>query len=58
VNQTETYQALRQFADSWGLVAMTISFVVLCAWPFRPGGRKNSDEAATMIFEEDDHVRT
>jgi cbb3-type cytochrome oxidase subunit 3 len=35
---------------------MTISFVVLCAWPFRPGGRKNSDEAATMIFEEDDNV--
>ncbi|KAG5719076.1 hypothetical protein E4T56_gene14876, partial [Termitomyces sp. T112] len=51
-------EALAKEKGRWGLLAMTISFVVLCAWPFRPGGRKNSDEAATMIFEEDDHVRT
>jgi len=51
------YETLRQFADSWGLAAMVVCFVVACAWPFRPGGRKDAAHAAAMIFEEDDHVR-
>lgn len=53
----DTYAALRNFADSWGLVAMAVSFLVACAWPFRPGGRRVDDSAASMIFEEDDHVQ-
>lgn len=53
----DTYQNLRQFADSWGLLAMVIFFVTACAWPYRPGGRKAGQEASTMIFEEDDHVQ-
>jgi cytochrome c oxidase cbb3-type subunit 4 len=57
VTDTQVYDTLRHFADSYGLAAMTVSFVVLCAWPFRPGGRKAGEAAATMIFEEDDHVR-
>lgn len=48
-----TYDALRHFADSWGLVAMVAVFVVLCLWPFRPGARRTYDSAANMIFEKD-----
>ncbi|HNJ48182.1 MAG: cbb3-type cytochrome c oxidase subunit 3 [Novosphingobium sp.] len=48
-----TYETLRQFADSWGLVATFVLFVVLVAWPFRPGARKANEEAANMIFAED-----
>lgn len=48
-----TYDALRHFADSWGLLAMVIAFVGLAAWPFRPGAREANEKAATMIFAED-----
>jgi cytochrome c oxidase cbb3-type subunit 4 len=55
MNGAEIYALLR-FADGWGLALMMV-FVVLCAWPFLPGGRKNSEAAATMIFKDDDDVR-
>lgn len=48
-----TYDMLRHLADSWGLLAMMLVFIVLIAWPFRPGARKYSDEAATMIFKDE-----
>ncbi|NNC51623.1 MAG: cbb3-type cytochrome c oxidase subunit 3 [Erythrobacter sp.] len=48
------YETLRHFADSYALVAMLILFVVLCAWPFRPGAKKRNHEAATLIFEGQD----
>jgi cytochrome c oxidase cbb3-type subunit IV len=47
-----SYDALRHFADSWGLVAMTILYLVLIGWHFRPGGKQRSQEATTMIFDE------
>lgn len=50
-----TYNDLRHFADSWGLLAMAILFLGLVAWPFRKGARARNEEAATMIFKEDDH---
>lgn len=48
-----TYETLRHFADSWGLAAMVVTFLLLCAWPFRPGARKDNEAAANMIFGED-----
>ena len=48
-----TYETLRHFADSWGLLAMTIVFLGLAAWPFRPGAGSRNQEAATMIFKDD-----
>jgi cytochrome c oxidase cbb3-type subunit IV len=55
VSTHSTYDMLRHLADSWGLVAMMGIFVVLVAWPFlRPGGKQRSNEAATMIFRDDD----
>jgi len=53
VSDHSTYEALRHFADSWGLVLMIVIFVVLCLWPFRPGARRDYDKAANMIFEKD-----
>ena len=50
------YDTLRHLADSWGLIAMTVTFLGLCAWPFRPGAREANRSAATMIFEDEDNV--
>lgn len=55
MNATSTYDALRHFADSWGLAAMMLVFLVLVAWPFRPGGRTSNDAAANMIFRDDEN---
>ncbi len=48
-----TYEAMRHFADSWGLALIVLTFLSLCAWPFRPGARKDNEAAANMIFAED-----
>jgi cytochrome c oxidase cbb3-type subunit 4 len=50
-----TYEALRHFADSWGLLAMLVVFVSFAAWPFRPGACDANETAATMIFRDDDN---
>jgi cytochrome c oxidase cbb3-type subunit 4 len=47
------YETLRQFADSWGLLAMVVVFAGCALWPFRPGARGANDKAANMIFEDD-----
>lgn len=47
------YDLLRHFADSWGLVAMTLLFLGLVGWTFRPGARRHLDDAAHMIFRSD-----
>ena len=51
-----TYEALRHFADSWGLVAMGLLFLALVAWPFLFSAGDGRD-AATVIFEDDDDGR-
>lgn len=51
-----TYDALRHFADSWGLLAMALLFIGLIAWPFRKGARQHHERAANMIFRDDDNV--
>lgn len=48
-----TYETLRQLADSWGLLAMVIAFVVLVAWPFRPSNRDRNRDAANIIFKDE-----
>jgi cytochrome c oxidase cbb3-type subunit 4 len=48
-----TYEVLRHLADSWGLLAMVIVFLVLALWPFRPGSRHRNSEAANSIFKEE-----
>ena len=48
------YETLRHLADSYGLIVMMAIFVILCAWPFRPGARKYNRAAANSIFEGQD----
>lgn len=48
-----TYDGMRQFADSWGLVLMCLLFVILVGWTFRKGSAQRLDEAATMIFKDE-----
>ncbi len=53
-----TYSFLRHLADSWFLLAMTLGFLGLCVWAFRPGARSGARaahrEVATSIFRSDD----
>ena len=49
----ETYTLLREFADSWMLLVLTLVFVVVIGWAFRPGSRAKQDDAARMIFRND-----
>jgi hypothetical protein len=38
---------MRSFVDSWGLAAMSVVFLVLCLWPFRPGARERHGKPPT-----------
>jgi cytochrome c oxidase cbb3-type subunit 4 len=49
----DTYGLLREFADSWALLALTLVFVGVVVWAWRPGSRRLQDEAATSIFRND-----
>lgn len=46
------YNDLRHFADSWGLVFMGVTYLVLIGWHFRPGGKERSRNAAAIVFSE------
>ncbi|MBY0581387.1 MAG: cbb3-type cytochrome c oxidase subunit 3 [Sphingomonas sp.] len=50
------YEALRHFADSWGLVAMGVMFVSFIGWTFLPRVRDAHARAATMILDDEDHA--
>jgi len=50
----ETYTLLRTFADSWHLLFMTLFFLGVIGWAFRPGARKVHEETSSMIFRNDD----
>ena len=50
----ETYSILRHLADSWFLLAMTLFFLGMCLWAFRPGSRAEHQEIARSIFRNDD----
>ncbi|MCP9223628.1 cbb3-type cytochrome c oxidase subunit 3 [Erythrobacter sp. LQ02-29] len=47
------YDQLRHLADSHALVAIVVVFLILCAWPFRPGAGKHNRAAAKSIFEDE-----
>ena len=49
-----TYDAMRQFADSWGLLGMTIFFlIVVVRVLFRPGAREEARDAANIVMRDD-----
>jgi cytochrome c oxidase cbb3-type subunit IV len=48
------YEILRQFADSWVLLALTVVFLGVIVFAFRPGSRPGHDDAAAVIFRHED----
>jgi cytochrome c oxidase cbb3-type subunit 4 len=50
----ETYSFLREFADSWILLILTLIFLGVIVWAFRPGSRSLHDDAAAVPFRNDE----
>ena len=48
-----TYEALRYFADSWGLLVLTLIFVSVLLWVNRPGSRDHYRDQAEIPFRHD-----
>ncbi len=49
----DTYSFLRQFADSWAMLSILLTFLGVIVYVFRPGSRSMHDEAANSIFRND-----
>jgi cytochrome c oxidase cbb3-type subunit 4 len=49
----EKYSLLREFADSWVLLALTLFFGGVMVWAFRPGSKRVHQDTAAMIFRND-----
>lgn len=47
------YETLRHFADSWALAALTLIFIAILLWVFRPGSRKSYRDQADIPFKYD-----
>lgn len=47
------YNLMREFADSWALLAMALFFVGSVAFALRPGSRRQADEAARIPLKDD-----
>ena len=50
---TAQYEALRQFADSWGLLYMMAIFLVVVVLVLRPGARALALSAARIPLDDD-----
>ncbi|MGI3163822.1 cbb3-type cytochrome c oxidase subunit 3 [Pseudooceanicola sp. 200-1SW] len=50
----DTYSILRQFADSWMLLALFLFFVGVIIWVFRPGARKTYQDTASIPLRNED----
>jgi len=51
-----TYDVLREFADSWGLILMGVAFLVLVGWTFLRAVVVGHQRAALSIFEREDEI--
>jgi cytochrome c oxidase cbb3-type subunit 4 len=47
------YNLMREFADSWGLLAMALFFVGCIAFALRPSGKAHADHAARIPLKDD-----
>jgi len=50
----ELYTLLREFADSWVLLALFAFFVGVIVWVFRPGSTKTYEDTANIPFRNQD----
>ena len=46
----DTYSFLRQLADSWALLALTLAFLGIILWALRPGSNTVHRDIANSIF--------
>lgn len=46
----DIYSLMRQFADSWALLALFVTFLGVILFVFRPGARAAQEDAAKSIF--------
>ena len=51
-----TYETMRHFADSWGLLALTFIILFVVAFVFRAGSRAQYDHAARIPLDDDSEV--
>ncbi len=49
----DMYSLMREFADSWALLALFVFFMGVVFWAFRPGSRPVHDDIAASIFRHD-----
>lgn len=49
----DTYSILREIADSWVLLLMTLFFLGVIAWAFRPGSRDTHAEISLIPLRDD-----
>jgi len=50
----ETYSLLREFADSWMLLALFAFFIGVVIWVMRPGSRTTYEDVADIPFRNED----
>jgi cytochrome c oxidase cbb3-type subunit 4 len=50
----DLYSLLREFADSWALLALFVFFLLVIFWAFRPGTRALHDEISQIPFRNED----
>ena len=50
----ETYTALREFADSWALLALTVIFIGIVAYTFRPSSKRLHRDSAEIPFRNEE----
>ena len=50
----ELYKLLRQFADSWMLLALFAFFIAVVIWAFRPGSTKVYSDVGNIPFRNED----
>ena len=51
-----TYEIMRHFADSWGLLGLTLVFLFVVGFVFRAGSRSQYDHAARIPLDDDSKV--
>lgn len=50
----ETYNFLRQLADSWVLLAMTLFFISMILWTLRPGSKAVHEDISRIPLRNED----
>ena len=50
----DLYSLLREFADSWVLLALFLVFIGVVLWAFRPGSRRVHEDIANIPFRHED----